>query len=57
LAGSTLGDDLTGAVGELVTSAAVREGLGAGERVAVTLVGALHETSVTANSRRSIVGR
>jgi hypothetical protein len=52
-----LGDDLTVAVGELVTSGAEREELGAGEGVAVTLVGALHETSITASSRRSIVGR
>jgi hypothetical protein len=52
-----LGDDLTVAVGELVTSGAVREELGTGEPVAMTLVGALHETSVTATSRRSIGGR
>jgi len=52
-----LGDALTVAVGEFVTSAAERDGLGAGERVAVTLAGAPHETSVTARSRRSIGGR
>jgi hypothetical protein len=57
LAGSILGDDLTVAVGELVSSAAERDALGAGERVAMKLVGALHETSVRASSRRSIVGR
>jgi len=50
-------DDLAVAVGEVVASAAEREGLGAGERVAVTPVGAAHETSVSANTRRSIVGR
>ena len=50
-------DDLAVAVGEVVTSAADREGLGAGERVALALVGAAHETSVSASSRRSIVGR
>jgi hypothetical protein len=57
LSGSMIGDDRTVAVGELVTSAAEREGLGPGERVAVTLVGAPHESRVTASSRRSIVGR
>ena len=49
--------DATVAVGEFVASAAERDGLGAGERVAVTLVGVPHETSVTANNRRSIGGR
>jgi hypothetical protein len=44
-------------VGELVSGAADRDGLGAGEDVAVTLVGAVHETRVSASSRRSIVGR
>jgi hypothetical protein len=52
-----LGDDLTVAVGELVASGAEREELGAGEPVAMTLVGAPHETSVTASIRRSIGGR
>jgi hypothetical protein len=52
-----LGDALTVAVGELVTSGAERDGLGAGDPVAVTLVGAVHETSVTARRRRSIGGR
>jgi hypothetical protein len=56
-AGSMLGDDLTVAVGELVTSGAERDELGAGEPVTETLGGAPHETSVTASSRRSIGGR
>ena len=43
--------------GEPVTSAAEREGLGAGDRVAVMLAGAPHEMSATASSSRSIVGR
>ena len=50
-------DDLAVAVGELVTSAAERDGIGAGAPVAVTLVGAAHETRVSASSKRSIVGR
>ena len=52
-----LGDDRAVAVSEVVTGAAERDGLEAGEGVAVMLVGAVHETSVSASNRRSIVGR
>jgi len=52
-----LGDGLVVALGEPVTRAADADALGAGERVAATLAGAVHESSVSAKSRRSIAGR
>jgi hypothetical protein len=53
--GSAVGDDLTAAVGGLVTPVAVRDALG--ERVGATLVGALQHTSAATRSKRSIDGR
>jgi hypothetical protein len=55
--GSAVGDDLTAAVGGLVTPVAVRDALGTGERVGATLVGALQHTSAATRSKRSIDGR
>jgi hypothetical protein len=55
--GSDVGDDLTLGVGEGVGTTADRvDGL-AGASVVVPLVGATHDTSITASSQRSIAGR
>ena len=55
--GTGVGEDFTVAVGARVVAATDGVALGAGASVALTLPGALQDTTITASNQRCIAGR